>query len=760
MIIYAVGCDDRDVTGLRKCTNQAMTFLTAGFLGGLALAGVPVVIHLIIRRRRKIMPWGAMQFLTGTPPRLRQRLLKLNELLVLLLRMLAIAALVLAFAQPLMLSGMLTSRAGETILIVDASLSTARLLPNGGSGFGEEIAAAEQELAALGQEEDVRILVASDAPRWLTPSMLKATPGNRDALRSMLRDLQPTDGGSDMILAIAEALQTPPAKDRNSRRVVIFTDATELPWHAADVTRWRTIQKAVAGAFVPTVVEVKTSAPPDPKKLANLMISRLNVDHDTVAVGDVVLLTAEIRNGGANSSPATEVVWQLDSKEVGRTLLPPLASGVSTTLEFPMPGGEAGSHIARARLTTKDDLLQDNVATIAIRTLDEIPVLVIDGGRQSNSVELPGTGFFLAALGHLPGVHESATSRAAFQPKVISPAELGSVSLDPFLCIVLADVGAVDAKDAARLAAHVARGGGLWMALGNRVKTEQFNEVFASSASGLSPIKLGPATGDISETAPGWRVIPPVEPHPATLLLGDTKQLDIDKARVRRHHTVLAPIPPNLDVLLTLETQAPLVIEHAFGKGRVLIQLTALDRAWNNFPVLQAYVPMVREFLWRLVDGRVSRRNLTPGETLRVIAIPNAEKSFQVRLPDGQTSAGFTDEGQLRFSNTFLPGIYSVEQEQQAAEFFNVPRPAGESDLAPLSDATKNFVGEHGVIFDAKSSGGRSEVAMVRERKSMAPALLAGALVLFLLEALLTLFFAHQRKVRHGSVVLTPVTMR
>ena len=56
----------------------AMTFLTGGFLAGLALTGVPVIIHLIIRRRRKLVPWGAMQFLMGTPPRFRQRLLKLG----------------------------------------------------------------------------------------------------------------------------------------------------------------------------------------------------------------------------------------------------------------------------------------------------------------------------------------------------------------------------------------------------------------------------------------------------------------------------------------------------------------------------------------------------------------------------------------------------------------------------------------------------------------------------------------------------------
>jgi hypothetical protein len=737
-----------------------MTFLAGGFLAGLALTGVPVIIHFIIRRKRKLVRWGAMQFLTGTPPRFRQRLLKLNELLVLLLRILAITALVLAFAQPLMQSGILARRAGETFLIIDASLSTQRLASGAATAFAEEIATAGKALAALGERDTVRILVASDAPRWLTPAPLEATPGNRDALQSMLRALKPTDGSSDMVLAMAEALQAPPAEDRNSRHIVIISDATERPWHAADVTRWHAIQKAVTEASLPTVIDVAAASPPNPETLANLAISRLIADHDTIAIGDAVLLTAEVRNVGAHSSAANEVVWQLDGNEAGRTPLPPLASGVSTTLEFSMPCGDAGSHVARAGISAADDLLADNAAVVAIRTLDQIPILVVDGARRPNSADISETGFFLAALGHLPGVREPAKAQAAFRPTIIAPSELASQTLDPFFCIVIADAEKTDLPDATRLATHVAKGGGLWMALGDRTNTERFNEVFPPSATGLSPVQLGRITNEVPDTAPGWRVLPPTEPHPATMLLGDTKQLDIDKARVWRHHTVVEPIPANLGVLLALETHAPLVIEQAFGQGRVFIQMTPLDRTWNNLPILQAYVPMVRDFIWRLVDGKVSRRNLAAGETLRVMANSGVDAPFQVKLPDGQTFAGTTDRGQVRFSGTFLPGIYQVEREKQAIELFSVPRLPDESDLKPLSDTTRRFASEHGVAFGDASVASATEPAAVRERKSIAPALLACALAFFILEAIFTLLFARQRKVRHKAVVLTPVTMR
>ena len=39
------------------------SFLHPGILGGLALAGLPILIHILNRRRFKSMEWAAMDFL-------------------------------------------------------------------------------------------------------------------------------------------------------------------------------------------------------------------------------------------------------------------------------------------------------------------------------------------------------------------------------------------------------------------------------------------------------------------------------------------------------------------------------------------------------------------------------------------------------------------------------------------------------------------------------------------------------------------------
>ena len=66
-------------------------FINAGLLSGLALIALPVIIHLINMLRHRRVPWAAMEFLLASQKKNRTWV-RFKELLLLLLRMLAIAA--------------------------------------------------------------------------------------------------------------------------------------------------------------------------------------------------------------------------------------------------------------------------------------------------------------------------------------------------------------------------------------------------------------------------------------------------------------------------------------------------------------------------------------------------------------------------------------------------------------------------------------------------------------------------------------------
>src|SRR6516165_6249492 len=90
---------------------------------GLAGVAIPVIIHLLNRRRFDVVDWGAMQFLQISQTT-RRRLL-LEELLLLLLRMGVVAALALAapYATSRLLADLGARDNRDVVLVFDGSYS-------------------------------------------------------------------------------------------------------------------------------------------------------------------------------------------------------------------------------------------------------------------------------------------------------------------------------------------------------------------------------------------------------------------------------------------------------------------------------------------------------------------------------------------------------------------------------------------------------------------------------------------------------------
>ena len=78
-----------------------MSFLHPAFLSALFLAGIPLLIHLLRRRKQKVVKWAAMEFLLVSQKK-QQRKLRIEEILLLVLRTLIILLFVFALARPIL----------------------------------------------------------------------------------------------------------------------------------------------------------------------------------------------------------------------------------------------------------------------------------------------------------------------------------------------------------------------------------------------------------------------------------------------------------------------------------------------------------------------------------------------------------------------------------------------------------------------------------------------------------------------------------
>ena len=95
-----------------------MNFLNQALLFGIFAVSIPIVIHLLNRRRFRKVPWAAMRFLVVSVEQ-NQRRMKLEDLILLLLRCAIVALLAFAVARPVVegLQGIPGSKVAAALVI-------------------------------------------------------------------------------------------------------------------------------------------------------------------------------------------------------------------------------------------------------------------------------------------------------------------------------------------------------------------------------------------------------------------------------------------------------------------------------------------------------------------------------------------------------------------------------------------------------------------------------------------------------------------
>jgi len=119
-----------------------MTFLNPTIAAiGLACIAIPIIIHILMRRRRRPVPWAAMKFLLEAYRRQRRRM-NLEQLLLLASRCLLVALLALALGKPVMGAlGALSQGPRTLYLLIDNGLAS------GATAAGETKPALERSKA-------------------------------------------------------------------------------------------------------------------------------------------------------------------------------------------------------------------------------------------------------------------------------------------------------------------------------------------------------------------------------------------------------------------------------------------------------------------------------------------------------------------------------------------------------------------------------------------------------------------------------------
>ncbi|MCW1886556.1 BatA domain-containing protein [Luteolibacter flavescens] len=255
-------------------------------LWGLLAAAIPIIIHLLNRRRHKTVMWAAMQFLLKATRESRGKK-RLRHILILTCRALGIAALATAAARPL-LSNVLGWGSGKpdlVVLLLDRSASM-EATPKNGSVPRRELAL-ERVKSAMADLDGTRLVLidsASGEPQDV-PSP--------DVLTS-ISSTAPTDTSADVSLLAsraAEFLTETPGR----AEVWIASDMQATSWQPRN-DRWTSVRAAFSSlAEQPKLRVISLGGDASPNQAIRLLSSR--------RAGAQLVLDVEITRNDDSAAP-------------------------------------------------------------------------------------------------------------------------------------------------------------------------------------------------------------------------------------------------------------------------------------------------------------------------------------------------------------------------------------------------------------------------------------------------------------------------
>ncbi len=197
------------------------------FALGIACVSIPIILHLLKRKRRPIS-WGAMRFLEQAY-RKRRRILTIEQLILLALRCLLMILLALGVGSLMLGSGSMKTIPTIMVIVIDDSIGSATSTGDSSDSNGPSTLLDEHKQLALraideldASHGDQVVLIASGAPaRGLV------TPMSTDlsAVRELIDELEPTDSMIDLAgtRSIINSMSLESQKD--SRGVLVFASA-------------------------------------------------------------------------------------------------------------------------------------------------------------------------------------------------------------------------------------------------------------------------------------------------------------------------------------------------------------------------------------------------------------------------------------------------------------------------------------------------------------------------------------------------------
>ncbi len=626
-----------------------MNFLAPLFLLGALAIAAPFIFHLIRRTTRERTRFGSLMFLEPSPPRLTKRS-RLEHLLLLLLRCLALALLAFAFARPFFQeTSVQESESGlpaRTVLLIDASASMRR------EGLWAQARERAADLASqAGPSDQVAVVTFGRGVNTLLnfEDWSAAPPAARRALAderlaSQSPAWESTELGGAVVTA-AEMLLDHDTPNPGPRRIVLISDLQAgSRVDALSAFEW---PKGVQLLLEPLTVRPGTQA--------SVQLVADAADNEQTRAEPVVRVRV------TNASDSRREAFKLGWDEAG-------GSGAAVNpLEIYVPPGQSRvvslpvGDLTRPRtaiVLEGDDETFDNRLFINPPEKRQVRVLYL-GSEAAGDSRQPL--FFL---------QRALTGTARIDLSVVARAPEAPASADEAGAALVFVTDPLSAAAAAGLRAQLQAGATVVAA----PKAAAFGPTLAALVDRPGLV--------LSEAKPAnYALLSDIDfRHPLFAAFADPRYSDFTKIHFWAYRRLDAASLPEHRVVARFDSGDPALIEIPVGQGRLLVLTSGWVPTDSQLSVSSKFVPLLYSMLEL---GGALPTAFVPYVVGDALPLPaGSAVAATVTAPDGSTQT--LAAGTRAFAGAAAPGRYRMEA-GGAAVAYAVNLDPAESRLQPLS---------------------------------------------------------------------------
>ena len=624
-----------------------ISFLNPLLLLGILGASIPIIIHLINKKRAISHKFAAIDFILETNKRIYVKF-KLRQLILLILRASLLAFLATAIAKPFIKN--FVSGAAEkniptsNVIIIDDSYSM-QYSDRHESFFLSAKTAAKKIIDTLTKDDDATVITCSGIASQVLPEL----DYDKKHLLNSIEQSQPGFTTTHIAPALDAAVEILTAAKAPVKRIFLLTDLTRNGWDP----NWfksghEKLRRHVSRVHIIDMSEGKT--------LKNIAITQVEPQLALLERNAEGHIKVTVSNFSPTRAKDLLAQMFIDGKKVTQGFFN-IEAHASESKEFFFTVEKGKDHVGWVEIA-EDNLTADNKRYFTMNTSHKLDTLLIDGDPKTNIYESE-TFYLEKALN--PGREHA----SPIKPVICSIQEVNNITFTDFNIVFLCNVETLPSEKIQELEKFVKEGGSVIFSLGNKVDRDYYNNrLTALLPHRLHTTRTFSSNSPLSEEQPlHLKATEPI--HPVIRILPETQMDTLSLVKFYRIFYVDPTPLGHCKTILAFSDNTPAIIERQVERGKAVLFTSSIDRDWTDLPVKPFFLPLMQQ-LCRYVSGSLSE------EIQKEVLVkhgwqfpcPYDMNTIEITNPEGTQTIvqpRFIDNDKsFEYNETTMPGIYAV----------------------------------------------------------------------------------------------------